>query len=113
MLFNTEWEKNNTKVEPWRGILAGAALVVEKGWCKYELESDDGSNHCMLGAMQIAYYGKIIKIERMENHAWDFLVALERLQNNIHMEPWTWNDTMGRTKEEVVNKLIEVSNAVG
>ena len=81
----------------------------EWGWCQKQARS--GDDLCMLGAVAIAT-GHVLA----ENHQYldiyearyrDALHALDR----VGPRKAAWNDTPGRTKEEVVAKLREAAEA--
>ncbi len=91
-----------TEIDLWRQILFDAAGVLErKGWCQRNLVDVKG-RHCVLGAL--TYVWNLAS-------SWDLAVvatAQDRLAAVVG--PLVeWNDTQGRTQEEVVGMLRYVA----
>jgi hypothetical protein len=90
-------------------LLRAAALIEERGHCKYVRENGKGS-FCVLGAIDRAagYFDDLYKDELKSSTWWS---AVSRLVESIQGDPrlnWRaadWNNASERTKEEVVGKL--------
>jgi hypothetical protein len=68
-----------------------AELIREKGWCQGDYEKADGA-HCAIGAIGCSS----IPAEQ-------FFDARSALQDAVDQVPvWRWNDTPGRTVDEVL-----------
>lgn len=89
------------KDEPWRKVLREAANILqEKGWCQCQAEDRFG-HVCMAQAISLACKK-------------DFSLYGEttmRFRTILGMEAVHWNDTEGRTKEQVIAKLREVAES--
>ena len=75
-------------------ILAEAARLVERGWCQGTYRDTDG-RVCLVGALNEASGRPCTYLDE----AWN-AVCLE-----IPQGPSDWNDTPGRTAEEVATAL--------
>ena len=113
MLYNKDWDKkDDTKLEPWQQILQGAITYLETyGWCQKEMfqHSPDVMNTppaaCMIGALS-----------RINPNAYlDNCKAYMAVQDTIggHRMIAYWNDTPGRTKEEVIAVLRKAMTSKG
>lgn len=95
--------------KPVSQVLEEAAEVLEtSGWCQGIFQNIRGE-HCMAGAI-----GKVVLEDDQISHAtmlnWRFIpavIALEKELPGIYIP--NWNDATGRTKEEVVDKLMDVA----
>jgi hypothetical protein len=81
-------------------LLKAADYVEKNGWCQHELQSGDG-RVCIVGALSAV--ADEIFLVGTHSAAWT------RLQKALNKMAGTWNDTQGRTKEEVVAKLRAVA----
>lgn len=100
MLWDPTKDKTTKPLEPWRRVLLDAAdLIDEKGHCQNALERD--GKYCMGGAME--------RMGSRELSKSDARIAFDRL--NEYCGDWfvAWNNTEGRTKEEVVAALRGVA----
>lgn len=107
MLYDPKWETPaDIKLEPWQKILLDAADILERGnWAQHALQTREDA-HCAMGAMQIAHYGKIVN-RRPTEQSQEFNAAIT-IANQVCGQPlWMFNDTPGRTKEEVIDRLRE------
>ncbi len=79
-------------IDPWRMTLLEAANKIETGgWCQGTIRRD--GCHCIMGAL--------IAVAKSE-----FGKALDSLRTTIASDKIIiWNDTPGRTKEEVITAL--------
>lgn len=108
MLYDPKWETEvpaaDTKQDDWRIILRKAAqLLKERGWIQKKMQ-DEAGRMCMLGAViaasdELRAKGSAVAGER-----------LEKLMLETRLSVPSWNDVMGRTKEEVIEKLLEAAN---
>lgn len=115
MLYDPKWAPPETeiKIEPWQKILLDAANILEeKGWI--QRERSRGTNYCMLGAIEVATYGRIrCFLRSWDDHDPVLREAVNHVQNSLDgLAPWIWNDAESRTKEQVIAKLREVANVV-
>lgn len=100
MLYDPRWKEAKAPVkelEPWRQwFLKAAEYIRTHGWCKYQARADDG-RVCTMGAL---YY------VCPKNHHEDARDHLEKfLGKQASQGIPAWNDTPGRTKEEVIAAL--------
>jgi len=99
MLYNEKW--NKVKLEPWQQIILGVADLIDRhGHCQHVLEKD--GHYCIGGA-----FVKLSTTQNFRNKDWRKAVvhvhhACEQDGYNTYVG---FNDTPGRTKEEVVQKL--------
>ena len=85
MLYDPRWERR----APWQTVLFDAADYIEQhGWCQHRLR--DGDKVCAIGAI-----GFLVKN----------IEAIGRFRSFLGGRIDTWNDTVGRTKDEVVAAL--------
>lgn len=104
MLYDKRWERPK-HLTPDRHILLGAAQYIrDHGWCQNQWSKPDGSV-CLLHAVRSvrANYKATIKAEARLN-----AYAIQRWG---YFTPVNWNDTVGRTKEQVINLLETVAYA--
>ena len=90
------------KLEPWRQLLLEAADILERrGWCQKHL-IDVRGRMCTVGAMTSVW-----DIEA----DWDMSVVSEAQDEltKVVGPLVEWNDTKGRTKEEVLKTLRYVA----
>jgi len=86
-------------------VLAKAADIVEQGWCQHQLQDLKG-NYCVLGALMVAS-GQGIGCLSDPAYLGAYRAALKELGG----EEWRkvdlvhWNNTPGRTPEEVSSTL--------
>ena len=86
MLYDPRWEPKKL----WQTVLLDAADYIEEyGWCQYRWQ--DGEKVCALSAISVT--------------AGRNLEAIGRLRKFLGGRIDTWNDTVGRTKDEVVAAL--------
>jgi hypothetical protein len=98
MLYDKKWEWQ-AKNKPARRILLGAAEIIEqRGWCQGDFQDGNG-RVCMLGAISIS------SVSSPMGEAGNAIVLLG-LKSVTQ-----WNDTPGRTKEEVVARLRTAAHA--
>jgi hypothetical protein len=84
------------KLPPERQVLLDAANILEEqGWIRGNLCRPEG--YCILGAMDAA-----------KPPAAAMVIAFMRLEKKLG-PPAQWNDTPGRTKEEVIAMLRETA----
>ncbi len=102
MLYDPKWEvETPVTVEPWRNLLLDAAEIIRLGgWCQGEFIAFTGAV-CMAGAISEAaregmYDGDVYE------------TAYNRISRSVR-SPIDWNDTPGRTKDEVVDLLEKVA----
>ncbi len=109
MLYDPKWEVE-AKLEPWRGLLLEAAdLIEQNGWVQFKAQSEDG--YCAAGAMQEAFCNRHGYPPSYHPDGRDeYRKASDELAGTIvpHSIP-AWNDSLGRSKEEVVAKIREVA----
>lgn len=86
-------------------LLSKAAVVLgERGWCQHALEDDDG-RVCLVGAISYAHNGtSYLTTDGTKGMHWGAAVGvlMDRLGTATLGR---WNDTPGRTKEEVIALL--------
>lgn len=80
-------------------LLQTANTIREHGWCQKQLYDDYGSM-CLLGALRFTIYGSVALTGPRVITA---LAALDL------MAPSIWNDTPGRTVEEVILLLEQTA----
>ncbi len=73
-----------------------AELLEEKGWCQGVAKSI-GGKLCIMQAVQDAC-----------SFPCDTLVAWAKLEKRLNCSPVYWNDTPGRTREEVTKVLRSI-----
>lgn len=78
-------------------LLKAAAYIEEHGWCQNSLITDDGKV-CAMGAIHMICGGGLLPCPT-------FYAAKERLEQCTESLLSKWNDTPGRTKEEVIAAL--------
>lgn len=85
-------------------VLRGARAVVQAGWMQGEWESQDGTAHCLGGAIFVAMGLDDEQGVYEENKALDVIRALgfERLARLVE-----WNDADARSKAEVLALIDE------
>lgn len=77
-------------------FLRAAEILDERGWCQRAFNRDD--KLCAYGALGAAIEGNVLK---NTNTNW-FNNLINRLKRKNKIEDLiTWNDTKGRTKEQV------------
>ena len=82
-------------------VLAEIADTLEQGWCQWrESENRNGKMHyCIGGAFNKLVYGRL----HLDRHA--MVSAWHALEKEMGIPPVIWNDTEGRTQEEVVTTI--------
>lgn len=105
MLYDKKWDKElpvtapEKKLEPWQETVKSMIEVLEtRGWCQGRIR--DGQRVCLGGALRLATTGSTIKVFSDEA-----TVVWELLSDRLGTRAWVWNDTKGRTKEEVIDFL--------
>lgn len=77
-------------------LLAAAQLIEDKGWVRGEMKDNFG-RHCFVGALyEVSDYRETGK-----------LISCIRKHLGIH--PMSWNDTIAKSKKEVVRKMRELA----
>jgi hypothetical protein len=110
MLYDPNWKPTEIVLEDWQKLLLEAAEILEtRGWIQGEMCTDEG--FCTLGAINRAGYdvGNTAPITTA------ILAVIAKIGAPPTMGPRAiarWNDTYGRTKEEVVHTLRDAANAV-
>ncbi len=91
-LDGTNYVETKQDLVPYREELAKAKqYIIEHGWCQYRSVGYQGTV-CLAHAIYLvapAQFNDIIK----------------QVWNYTHSDPVVWNDTPGRTKEEVLDLL--------
>lgn len=112
MLYDPKWTPAETEIqlEPWQQILLKAADILEThGWCQKSF-GDYHHGFCAIGAIRAVTAQPWDKVGITDP---DGRRAAMKLYRNIRGQTIAlWNDTYGRTKEEVIAKLREVAHAV-
>ncbi len=103
MLYDKKWDaKVEPKLEPWRKALLDAAQYIrECGWCQLTYYKDNRA--CILGALMLV-------TEADEGYLSTNPPELAKLKAHIKMGIPAYNDTEGRTKEEVIAVLERVAH---
>ena len=91
---------------PQQILLDAANLLEERGWCQDEFQNKQGQM-CMLGAMRVALWDKVI----YPAHPAYGLACDATGMNGMKIAEW--NDTPGRTQQEVISKLREAAQRIG
>jgi|SRR5882672_5091293 len=89
--------------------LDAANLLEKKGWCQNQA-SDPFNRVCMAEALHRATYGSQESVNMntvSDTRAWK--LPYEALTKFIGRDAIRWNDTIGRTKAEVIEKLREAA----
>lgn len=82
-------DKNDSALE----ALRKGRAVIARGWCQKALISDDGTKHCLLGAILIAEHA-------VHPGAWDALHA--ELLKTSDLELPEWNNLETTTQQDVL-----------
>jgi hypothetical protein len=105
MFVDEKREGEITVIEPWRQVLFGAADFLENkfgGWCQRYL-MDWMGQVCLIGAIttvpQTWQTPMGLRDYEVRHH------AHYRMNKFLGMPAHSWNDALGRTKEEVVDAL--------
>jgi hypothetical protein len=86
-----------------QALLNAAQYIRDNGWCQHKLELPSGEV-CAYGAMSRATYGKEAHtLSEAVGLFSKYCVSAGLIQPNGSFP--TWNDTPGRTKEEVIEAL--------
>ena len=87
-------------------VLAKAARIVEAGWYQGGYVSPDGTKVCAMGAIRVAAGERISELNsyRPSKVADPAIVALSYEVDDVR-GIGMWNDTPGRTAEEVATTL--------
>ncbi len=108
MLYDKKWDeiKPITKpLEPWQQTLLEAAHELRtRGWCQ-GVSEDRYGRVCLFGALSLAVGGNPKYIPHDQSHQFEPL--MNKLTSVGYSIPW--NDTKGRTKEEVIAALEKVA----
>jgi hypothetical protein len=94
---------DNTTKTPQQILLDAIDVIEQRGWCQGAFQDDDSKQVCMLGAIRIATWDKVI---------YPVHPAYAQACNATGMNGTMiaqWNDASGRTKEEVIAKLREAA----
>src|SRR5437867_3333049 len=86
-------------------LLAAAAIIERQGWCQCFIGTF-GGQLCIEGALNVARGREPIAM--LEGNEVT-LEALLRVNKAVGASAFHWNDTPGRTKDEVVAKLRAVA----
>lgn len=99
MLYDPKWEEQIVvKDEPWRQVMREAAKIIQqRGWVQGIMEDPKG-RVCMMGA--------ILKTRNIPSATGQAMVILDRGGGGS----W-FNDRPGRTKEEVIAKMLEIADS--
>jgi hypothetical protein len=96
---------NNTEIAVYLEGGAAALASGEVTWVQCSMGSDMDKTACALGACNYAKYGEIYA----ESDCWVFqaihMAAVKRLDESLV----GYNDTPGRTMEEVIDALISLA----
>ncbi len=84
-----------------RKLLNAAEYIEQHGWCQGSLRNPRGSA-CLIGAL---YYSNDFRGDLRKDPQWT--TAIRRLTKMTHVHPERWNDSSGRTQDEVVHVLRE------
>lgn len=126
MLYDPKWEPTKTTTEEWRTLLLKAAdLIEQKGWVSGTYGYNDGV--CAVSAIaQVADIGWEVLGDRFAGkYQGPASEAVSNLLTHVNTRKRfflfrrshygsveKWNDAPRRTKEEVVNTMRKVANAV-
>lgn len=111
MLYNKEWEKPavEPKLEPWQeDLLKAAQLLREQGWC--QLAAREGTAMCVSRAIADATQSsdrQAAAVNALLGH-----LSPRYVSANLGPSIISWNDTKGRTKEEVITALEAAAKGV-
>jgi hypothetical protein len=118
MLYDPKWESPTETLDVWRKILLGAAdLIDKKGWIQGAFERSTG--FCIIGAMTRA--ATDLGLSDTRSHFFTFSQSMvvrntdfETAHEHVFVElgnlsPMGWNDTVAKSKKEVVNLLLKVA----
>ena len=96
------------KTDPVKQVFWDAADLIERdGWIQYQA-GDAGIGYCFMGAIWFAAANRFPKDPRY-GHA--VLDKAQHVAEESVCGGAVWNDTEGRTKEEVLSKLRELADA--
>ncbi len=94
MLYDKKWDQKVKVVDEIGQVMLKAAEWLEQNeWCQCMFES--GQARCLTGVLN-------------EVHPYGALMAFGRIYAKCQ-GVMSWNDTPGRTKQEVINMLREVA----
>jgi len=87
--------------------LAEAARLVEQGWNQGAYARDLSETQvCLVGAIRKALTGTVRITSALSNCDMTYTTALKAIADELHPAlTIEWNDTLGRTKEEVATAL--------
>lgn len=106
MLYDKRWDVEPAPVkelEDWQKIVVKMIKVLEEhGWCQGRFS--DGKGVCLQGALNVATKGIPAKgFTKLDMAIWLSIQEKSGISNLTD-----FNDTGGRTKEEVINMLREL-----
>ena len=104
MFVETKTDGEVIPQDEWRdSFLKAAELLEQKGWCQGTACNAAGE-HCLLGAIWYARYGHDAPHGPVPSkYKWG--EVFDRVAPYTARHPADWNDTPGRTKEEVIAAL--------
>lgn len=109
MLYDKKWDKPLVVADPASDLLRKAADKIERcGWCQGTAQTYYGS-FCALGALEHAQHAAGLHIS-VYFEAVSRLIDLLRLTQPASIA--TWNDTKGRTKEQVVSAMRDAAAGI-
>ena len=100
-MFVETKKHGETPLKEWQNDLLSAAEVIERlGWCQDTPGSSTGPV-CVMGALHMAVFGTLNPM----GHSARFKEAWKRLCDSVGGSCVIYNDTYGRTKEEMISAL--------
>lgn len=101
---------------PKEVLLLAAALIEKFGWCQHVYQKGVDGPVCLAGAVRLATWGEVyptltsvISFEQQSEYGQAVAALMARTDDG---GVTTYNDTPGRTKEQVLNFLRRVAEAV-
>lgn len=93
MLYDERWDRKPAVDECGQMLLRAADYIEEHGWCQHKLKDDEG-RVCLLGA-----------IWKVDGEGLNFMPRVDRAAGVDAGGLISWNNALGRTKQEVVDVL--------
>lgn len=121
MLYDKRVENEGeapVQLEPWRvELLAAAQYIRDHGWCQGLIGRSNGEV-CLIGSLYMAKGFSLYSVIRRQRSLYDVADLYNKVTGFMDEEhvgrcepPAQWNDSIHRTKEEVINLLESVARS--